>query len=218
MVTHSLRQLKGTFRPLRTRITSADMGGTRLVLGVAFLAISMFAALWNGTDVSAATITPAGTNYYEHQRITTFYRLEEPPIFLVTSTVTANHRVTTSKAYYDPGPPFVASPMLAVVVYNNREILNTGGVSWGTGIDLQVPGVGYLNGYLVFFQSGGSPVPPNPYSVGCNIIPTPTYCWRGVPDWLISTSLDIRADYSLSSGLPWQRFSNWSGTLQGPWW
>lgn len=124
----------------------------------------------------------------------------------------------TGNAWYDPGAPYVVSPMLGVAVYLNNEQGNTGGVSWVAAPNpLQVVGVGSLNGYLVYWQSGqwGTNFP---YTLGCNIIPTPHQCWRGVPDWLIPSNLNIKVDFSLASALPWAPYISQSGSVQGPWW
>lgn len=184
--------------------------------------ISMLAAgfaLSQVATTNAATITFVGTNQASQNRTSTFIQFIDSPPLLIITPVKTTTKTVNSRAWYDPGPPYVVSAMLPTVAVFVTENENVGGVTWAMGRSLSVPSIGSLNGYLVYWQYGDMSGNQS-YWLGCNIVPVPHQCWRGVPDWLVSQSLSIKTDYSINPALPWMTwaYSGNSGTYQYTWW
>jgi hypothetical protein len=163
-----------------------------------------------------ANITPAGGNSASETRTVTFWQPNQWPVPVVFAAVKYEAKLANTNAWWSP-PPYLPTPMLAVVTFGAIEQINAAGVSWGVTRNLQIVGTGSLNGYLTYF--GMPPLgTPAPYHLTCAWIPAAHQCWRGVPHSLIPTSSTIRVDYTTVSGLPWAYFSGGNGTIQYVWW
>lgn len=185
-------------------------------LGLAAIAVATALAI--AAVAHAATITDAGMNSSSQTQVTTYWQPDEL-LGIIWARVESNTYLKNTKAYYDPGPPYVVSNMLPVVIaFDYEGAFNTAGVTWNTAFDGQVAGVGSINGYWVNWQY--QPWPPVPgYNLGCSILPNPKQCKRAVPDWLIDTNKTLSLTYSHYSALPWAPvYGTNSGTIQYVWW
>lgn len=191
----------------------------RLTGGAVIALLACAFGLSQVSSVSAATITFAGTKQAQQTRSSSFIEFIDSPPLMIAASVQTTTKTLNTKAWYDPGPPYVASEMLATVVLQVNQNQNVAGIPWLMGHNLTVPSIGSLEGYLVPWQygnTGGNQA----YWPGCNVIPTPYQCWRGVPDWLINPSWFIQTAYSINPGLPWMtyQYSGNSGSYQYNWW
>ncbi len=169
-------------------------------------------------DAQAAWVTASHSRSGNEDHVTTFTRFDDD-IGIVIGTVRANTTLKNHNAYYFPGPVQYGTPMLGVVLAYNYEEVNVSDITWSSQFNVSVPAIGSLNGYMVAWQYGTYPPWHGTYSHGCNMLPYPHQCSRGVPDWLIPTSISIKLDYSFWADSPWSPFPGTnSNSLSYAWW
>lgn len=112
---------------------------------VALLAVIVMAFFASTTESAEANITPAGGNGASETRTVTFWQPNQWPVPVVFASVKYQAKLANTNAWWSP-PPYLPTPMLAVVTFGTIEQINTAGVSWGVTRNLQVVGTGSLNG------------------------------------------------------------------------
>lgn len=184
----------------------------RMRLAALLVTVVATVTMVSSGSAEAATITPVGGSSYHQDHISTFYQFDQF-LGVIFATVRTDTHMADSTYYYDPGAPYTVSDMLGGVRVHVNEVLNVGAVNWSFGFQAEITGVGSLNSYFAYM--------PLDYqrNLTCNLLPPAKYCWRALPDWLLSPGLTLSMTYNLQSALPWAVYLNSAnGSISFGWW